>query len=317
MAASNTAVMDHFLVKEIPKQTGIPSWDIIQAINLNLNANAASVPSDLCGGQHGHLGLTIGGAEYQTLTGHAFTRPTNPGVTSPPGNPYELPAQQADCIQLWVNTVLRNQLTGAINKTYILRLKNQYTGYVQSTTMAILQHLYATYGIITPTKLEENDRAIKKDYDATLPIKHLTKQIETAVMVAGNANQPYTAAQPTVKKTWPNFKRHFAAAYADNIEEHTATRMGYGANAVQRQQGDLTEALEHLSNAALSDQAALANLTQANLTLTKQLEKTQEELDTLKNKNKNENNNVNNLTGGMHEIYYCWSHGITIKPNHT
>eukprot|EP00957_Ditylum_brightwellii_P011388 860982-Ditylum_brightwellii.AAC.1 len=58
--------------------------------------------------------------------------------------------------------------------------------------------------------------------------------------------------KPYVKKTWPNFKRHFAAAYVDNLEEHTVTRMGYGANAVQ-QQGDLTEVLEHLANAALSD----------------------------------------------------------------
>eukprot|EP00957_Ditylum_brightwellii_P082721 6289915-Ditylum_brightwellii.AAC.1 len=125
-------------------------------------------------------------------------------------------------------------------------------------------------------------------------------------MVAGNANQLYTAAQalsivynlvfktgvykdackewwnkPPAERTWPNFKRHFAAAYTDNLDEHTATGMGYGANAVHQQQ-DLTEALEHLANAALLDQAALTNLTQANLTLVKQLEKTQQELDALK-----------------------------------
>eukprot|EP00957_Ditylum_brightwellii_P058741 4453896-Ditylum_brightwellii.AAC.1 len=99
MAAWNTLVMEHFWVKEIPKQTGMPSWDSIYAIHLSLNANAASVPSDLGGGQHGHLSLTIGGTEYQTLTGHAFTRPAIPGLTPPPGNPYELPAQQADHIQ--------------------------------------------------------------------------------------------------------------------------------------------------------------------------------------------------------------------------
>eukprot|EP00957_Ditylum_brightwellii_P168808 12848506-Ditylum_brightwellii.AAC.1 len=77
--------------------------------------------------------------------------------------------------------MLRNQFTGAIDKTYILSLKNQYTGYVQSMTMAILQHLYATYGRITPSKLEENDRAMKKDYDVMLPIEHLAEQIETAM----------------------------------------------------------------------------------------------------------------------------------------
>eukprot|EP00957_Ditylum_brightwellii_P005823 443068-Ditylum_brightwellii.AAC.1 len=61
--------------------------------------------------------------------------------------------------------------------------------------MAILQHLYATYGRITHTKLEENDKAMKKDHDTRLPIEHLAEQIETVVTIVGNANQPYTAAQ--------------------------------------------------------------------------------------------------------------------------
>eukprot|EP00957_Ditylum_brightwellii_P202346 15329759-Ditylum_brightwellii.AAC.1 len=167
MTSSNTAVMDHFLVKDIPKQAGIPTWESIWEIHLNLNANATLVMRDLGGGAHGHLGLTIRGAEYQTLTSHVFVRLANPNVTPPPGNPYELPVQRADCIRLWedasrayklctaVDTALRNQLTGAINKSYILSLKNQYTGYVQSTTMDILQHLYVTYGRITPSKLKK------------------------------------------------------------------------------------------------------------------------------------------------------------------
>eukprot|EP00957_Ditylum_brightwellii_P054554 4133728-Ditylum_brightwellii.AAC.1 len=72
--------------------------------------------------------------------------------------------------------------------------------------------------------------------------------------------------------------------------------MGYGANAVHQQQ-DLTEALEHLANAALLDQAALTNLMQANLMLVKQLEKAQQELEAFKKKGKNEGNMGNHLTG--------------------
>eukprot|EP00957_Ditylum_brightwellii_P105824 8070128-Ditylum_brightwellii.AAC.1 len=44
-------------------------------------------------------------------------------------------------------------------------------------------------------KIEENNRATKKDYDATLSIEYLAEQIESAVTVAGNENQPYTVAQ--------------------------------------------------------------------------------------------------------------------------
>eukprot|EP00957_Ditylum_brightwellii_P042306 3203603-Ditylum_brightwellii.AAC.2 len=83
MAASSTAVMEHFLVKKVPKQTRMPSWDSSRAIHLRLNVNAASVPSYLGGGQHGHLRLTIGGVEYQTFTGYPFAPPENPGVMPP------------------------------------------------------------------------------------------------------------------------------------------------------------------------------------------------------------------------------------------
>eukprot|EP00957_Ditylum_brightwellii_P004711 358270-Ditylum_brightwellii.AAC.1 len=93
MTSPNSTVMDHFLVKDIPRQAGMPTWESVWAIHLNLNANAASVPSDLGGGAHSHLGLTIRGALYQTLTSHAFARPANPGITTPPGTPYELPPQ--------------------------------------------------------------------------------------------------------------------------------------------------------------------------------------------------------------------------------
>eukprot|EP00957_Ditylum_brightwellii_P128657 9814442-Ditylum_brightwellii.AAC.1 len=31
--------------------------------------------------------------------------------------------------------------------------------------------------------------------------------------------------KPDVKKTWPNFKIHFTAAYAGNLEEHTNQRL--------------------------------------------------------------------------------------------
>eukprot|EP00957_Ditylum_brightwellii_P203813 15336327-Ditylum_brightwellii.AAC.1 len=81
--------------------------------------------------------------------------------------------------------------------------------------------------------------------------------------------------------------------------------MGYDANAVQ-QQGDLTEALEHLANTALSDKTALTNLTQVNLTLAKQLGKAHKDLDNLKKKGtKKEANKIDHFTPGMHTIYYC------------
>ena len=58
---------------------GTPDYTSIATLNLQLNANACSVPSALGGGDHGHLGLTIPATEYNTLTGTTFTIPTHPG----------------------------------------------------------------------------------------------------------------------------------------------------------------------------------------------------------------------------------------------
>eukprot|EP00957_Ditylum_brightwellii_P001345 105427-Ditylum_brightwellii.AAC.1 len=83
----------------------MPTWKSIRATNINLNANAVSVP-------------------------------TNPGITPPPRNAYKLPVQQATRRWQWedlartyklcidVNTALCNQLTAAVDETYILSLKN-------------------------------------------------------------------------------------------------------------------------------------------------------------------------------------------------
>eukprot|EP00957_Ditylum_brightwellii_P089514 6816099-Ditylum_brightwellii.AAC.1 len=92
MATQIIAVMEHFLVKTIQKQIGMPTWESIRAIHINLNANAASVLINLGGGRYGYLGLTIGSTEYQTLTEHAFVQLVNLGITPPPGGAYELPA---------------------------------------------------------------------------------------------------------------------------------------------------------------------------------------------------------------------------------
>eukprot|EP00957_Ditylum_brightwellii_P033208 2516112-Ditylum_brightwellii.AAC.1 len=56
-------------------------------------------------------------------------------------------------------------------------------------------------------------------------------------------------------KTWPNFKQHFARAYADMLKENMVNQMGYGTtNTTQGEnQNELKEAIEHLANVAIHD----------------------------------------------------------------
>ena len=62
-------------------RSGEPTYETIHTIHALLKANAASVSSELGGGAHGLLGLTLANTTYTPLAGVAFTRPANPGLT--------------------------------------------------------------------------------------------------------------------------------------------------------------------------------------------------------------------------------------------
>ena len=55
---------------------GTPTYESIQTLQTEINANACSVRLNLGGGMNGHLGLTIPDTEYTKQTGHSFIRPS-------------------------------------------------------------------------------------------------------------------------------------------------------------------------------------------------------------------------------------------------
>jgi hypothetical protein len=65
---------------------GVPTYESINALNLQLNANAASVQSNLGDGLLGLLYLTITPAEYNALSATELFPPENPGAA--PTVPY-------------------------------------------------------------------------------------------------------------------------------------------------------------------------------------------------------------------------------------
>jgi len=54
---------------------------------------------------------------------------------------------------------------------YFKGIHSRYVGFQNSTLLQMLQHIYANYGIITPTDLEDNDVRIQKEFDANKPLK--------------------------------------------------------------------------------------------------------------------------------------------------
>ena len=55
-----------------------PSYDTLKIVNDELSANAASVQTELGGGAHGYLAITVSPTVYATLSATAFVPPHSP-----------------------------------------------------------------------------------------------------------------------------------------------------------------------------------------------------------------------------------------------
>ena len=72
-------IIEGFPYPILPKINGEPSYASIADLHQKLNANAASVHSNLGCGTLGHLWLTLKPEIYNTLTATPFELPPNPG----------------------------------------------------------------------------------------------------------------------------------------------------------------------------------------------------------------------------------------------
>jgi hypothetical protein len=129
-----------------------------------------------------------------------------------------------------------------------------------------------------------------------------------------------------IKKTWTQFKSHFAAAHRQHkhMQGESAATAGYhSANAaVNHNKDHLVEAiigaLTNLATATAADRGVVAALTQANSCLAKQLEDNSNELRELKallKKERTENRGHRSFNPSPSS--YCWTHGYKVGNTHT
>jgi hypothetical protein len=133
-------------------------------------------------------------------------------------------------------------------------------------------------------------------------------------------------------KTWNNFKIHFAAAYHQHMQMQgeNVGEPGYANAAVAQPEDDLVEqalsAFSNLSTATAVDIGVVAQLTEANSCLAKQLEDNATALNEIKALLKKER--AERAHSGKFERpprckftpssdNYCWSHGYKVARTHT
>ncbi len=71
---------DELRKESVTKIHGQPTNQDITTLERELIAIAASIPTGLGGGNHGHAGLIVEATKYLTMAGVAFTIPPNPGI---------------------------------------------------------------------------------------------------------------------------------------------------------------------------------------------------------------------------------------------
>jgi hypothetical protein len=75
---------------------GIPTYESIAELHIQLKANAASVQSNLGDGQLGLLPLTLPPEVYNTLSAVPFIAPVNPAALRQTSQPAQLPQSHHD-----------------------------------------------------------------------------------------------------------------------------------------------------------------------------------------------------------------------------
>ena len=176
---------------------GEPSQKSINKIEKLTIENAASVHSNLGGGNLGYLGLVTKPSKYLIISGGVtFTEHPNPPTlpTIPAGSTQPqiaaITSRHQEEKRLYkeqesLKKALKNQITQAFDETFIEELKHPCTGYNNVSISEIFTFLCQTYCNITSIDLEENEKRMTKPHKDDLPFGIFVKQIEDAVEYAG------------------------------------------------------------------------------------------------------------------------------------
>jgi hypothetical protein len=250
-----------------------------------------------------------------------------------------------------VQHALEKQISSVFEPMYLDILNDNMVGYANISSRYMLDHLFETHGNITAVDLEINFEHMRRVWDPQQPVESLFKQIQDCAdyseaegVLIGHPQQinvGYAKIFATghfisacrlwnekhaIKKTWTQFKSHFAAAHRQHkqIQGESAATVGYhSANAaISHNEDQMAEAtigaLANLATATAADQGVVAALTQVNARLSKQLEDNSNELRELKvllKKERIEKRGQRILNPSPSK--YCWTHGYKVGSTHT
>ena len=283
---------------EVRKETatkihGQPTDHDVTLLEKELIAIAATIPSTLGGGNHGHAGLIVEPAKYLTMTGGtAFIQPGNPGIypaglapNAAAGTRAREEAEHKELIAQYeihkgVEQALKDIIIQAVDEDYLLEIEDETLGFLNETPRNMIIHLRNRGGALdfadTKTLLTERDQEWDASEIPTIYFNRVEKAMQqlTRAGITSDLKErtdmalyylkstgEYDAAvrewetKPVATRTWANIKIFMSTEYAKENKQNKQTAKQMKANAIEEQ----AEATEEL----------IANLTEAH---TRQIE---------------------------------------------
>ena len=130
--------VDFFPKPDLIRILGIPTYDDLHPMKLDLKNNALSIQSNIGGANHGHLGLLMTDAKYNVLSNEQYVCTTHPGILLKLNNgtrvaSYKLKHIYNENLQVFHKArgfkhALTKKIITVVDEKYIIATKNQATG---------------------------------------------------------------------------------------------------------------------------------------------------------------------------------------------
>ena len=270
---------DELRKESVTKIHGQPKDQDITTLEKELIAIAASIPTTLGGGNHGHAGLIVDATKYLTMTGVAFAIPPNPGIypaglaaNAAAGTRARAEAEHKEEVAQYevlkgVEQALKDIILDAVEHDYLLEIEDDTLGFLNQTPRQMIDHLKARGGALdfadTKTLLAERDTEWDLSKNPQVYFNRVEKAVKalTRAGITSDMNErrdmalyyfkasgEFDAAvrewenKAAADKTWINIKTFIATEYARENKQNKLTAKQFRANLIE----DQAEATEEL-----------------------------------------------------------------------
>jgi hypothetical protein len=270
---------DELRKETVTKIHGQPTDQDITKLEKELIAIAASIPTLLGGGNHGHAGLIVDAAKYLTMAGQAFNAPPNPGIypaglaaNAAAGTRARAEAEHKEEVGQYeifkgVEQALKDIIQEAVEHDYLLEIEDDTLGFLNQTPRQMIDHLKARGGALdfadTRTLLSERDTEWDISENPQVYFNRVEKAVKalTRAGITSDMNERRDMALYYLKatgefdaavrewenkaaadKTWANIKTFIATEYARENKQNKLTAKQFKANLIE-EQAEATEEL--------------------------------------------------------------------------